>query len=652
MRGPAVLVEDLPEDAIAGPELEPDKRRFDVPERLRSAPSSTLKRGPMDASAPGRNEFARASISRAVARGAAPSERPPELPAFSRTDVTETVAAARPLPPKIETPDGPPAVARATVSKGTHGRFVPRVDAVEPERPRVQPDAPRASLSRARVDIDVPDRHAKVVRRSDVREAVTAADRPEPKTRDVGVQTITRARGRTPAGLPGRLQESFTRVAPRRLSSRLPGVSISRAGRLPDRSIAPSRGAAAVGRVRAVSGDTVFGVLKHSGDWNVTPRALNILARELPTRHPGFPMVPRVLPLKPLDDAIFECAVLYVTGRRSPVTTPADARRVATYLDRGGFLWVDDASPPGDNTFDRAARTWMTGLVPGAVLRRVPVSHELYSSSYDLVNGYARHTPPAGAWLRQGELTGLFDKTGRLMGLYSRNGYGRAIEIDPLERDVLTPPRGLTPRECREGALRLAVNVVVHALRASGQSVSSDPTERPDDDPATRYRYRGKPLEVDRAFLSAQAFREVRDGAPVTASGSSGILSLQIGSSEVDICGVTRSCPAHVAAARALVMDVTSALLSSAQLAVRLRSADGTAYESVPLYLRPGANENIRVPLDGVDFRSTKTGWKKYDTSLDRSAGFSSVSLILYGRDIAGALRVARWRVEGWSAVR
>ena len=66
--------------------------------------------------------------------------------------------------------------------------------------------------------------------------------------------------------------------------------------------------------------------------------------------------------------------------------------------------------------------------------------------------------------------------------------------------------------------------------------------------------------------------------------------------------------------------------MTPARVSLRLRSADGDVYESVPLYLRPGSNENLRIPLDGNDFKSSKTGWKGYDASLDRSKSFKTGS--------------------------
>jgi hypothetical protein len=85
-------------------------------------------------------------------------------------------------------------------------------------------------------------------------------------------------------------------------------------------------------------------------------------------------------------------------------------------------------------------------------------------------------------------------------------------------------------------------------------------------------------------------------------------------------------------------------------VALRFRTRGGDIYESPPLYVRPGLNADLRVPLDGTDFRATATGLKHYDAALDRSKGLATFAVVLYGRDLAGKTEMSRLRREGLGA--
>jgi hypothetical protein len=653
-RGEATLVEEIPEDALAAPDA-PVTSLPAAASRIRTDVSSaSVADRVMQTDAPDRAELSTSAIARV---GAGPHDVAAEriVTAVAVRPVVEERVELGPLESPAETPEQPVVLARPDALG--RGQSLARVPATEPgrappERLFLRPPTDLSTVSATLSREPLPD--VAPLRTNALAETfadMPPAARPEPKEDESGAQRITRARGTTPAGVQGRVEESFTRVAPRQLDSALPAARIQRPGgaSLSRTDTAPSRGVATVGRVRAVKAETLLGIIKHRGDWNLFPRAISSLASELPKRQPGFPLQPKAAPLQATEDTLFDCTLVYLTGRGAPDLTSAGEDRLRTYLARGGFIWVDDGAPSGDKSFDDGARGLLKRLAADATLRRIPISHPVFASSYDLVNGYAGKNPPVGAWSRQTELTGLFAPTGRLMGIYTRNGYGRALELDPSADHDFTPPRGLTPRECREGALRVAVNIVAHRLRSSGQDLPEAGARQEANDPARAYRYRGRPLDVDRTLPAASEWKELDGGAPVRVTGSSGVLSLSIGTAEAEWAGASRSCPQQIVASRAIVLDATSALLGAARLSVRLRTTGGELYESVPLYLRPGANENLRIPLDDSSFRATETGWKHFDAALDRRKSYGEISFVVTGRDIAGTLQLARFRFEGWS---
>ncbi|MHC4247803.1 MAG: DUF4159 domain-containing protein [Planctomycetota bacterium] len=609
---------------------------------------------------------ARAKLARADAE-ALPPPSPTEVTDFpARAETSERLSVPGPAPARRPRPS-PRAASRQPGRPGQRrGRAGPARTAAapfpEPERPApfAPPSSPRLARSDPRASLDAgpvpaPASAARAGERElpeeKVRLAHSGAPGRRPEVPERGSQTITRARGSSPAGLPGRALESFTRPGPVAPPAPMGAARLSRsdAGGLAPATLSPSRGAGVAGRLRSVRPQITFGTLKHAGDWGASPRAMGALARELPSRLNGLSLELRAKPVSGVGLEIFDCTLVYLTGRRDPGLDAKGSANLAKYLRRGGFLWIDDGASPGDGTFDRAARRLLGRLVPGATLRRVPLSHELFTSSYDLARGYLGRSVPAGAWARRSVIEGIFTPEGRLVAVYTRNGYGPAIQLDPDAAAAFRPPVGLTPREAREGALRVGANIAAYALRSAGRPVPRGGASE-EFDPARRYRYRGPSLETVPGALDAPAWSPVRGGAPVDVDRGERGLVLDVGPSETDWAGAERAVPEGLASGKALVFDLRLGPARPARVALRFRLRGGDICESPPLYVRPGLNADLRVPLDGTDFRATATGFAKYDAALDRSKGIATFAVVLYGRDIAGKTEISRLRREGFGA--
>ena len=596
----------------------------------------------------------------------------PRVPA--RVEATERVSVAAPKPlakpgpsPHVTAPEAGRArvAGRSGLPRDTGRRLVAPAPSPEPEGPAplTSPSAPRLARADPLKGLRpgpppdaAPPGPAKP--RGTPEEKVRLAGAPRqperaPEVPERGSQTVTRARGTSLAGLPGRALESFSRPGPAASPAPIAPAKLVRsdASGLAPAKLSMSRGSSAAGRLRAVRPQIVFGTLRHAGEWNVAPKAMGALARELPSRVAGLSLELRARPVKASGLDIFECALVYLTGRRAPHFSAKETANLAKYLRRGGFLWVDDGASPGDGTFDRAARALLGKLVPGATLRRVPLSHELFTASYDLARGYLGRSVPAGAWARRSVIEGLFTPEGRLVAVYTRNGYGPAMQLDPDAVAAFKPPVGLTPREAREGALRVGANVAASALRSGGRAVPRGGASE-EFDPARRYRYRGPELEPVAGALEASAWKPVRGGAPVDVERGARGLVMDVGASEIDWAGAERAMPSGLVSGKAVVFDLRLGPSRPARVALRFRSRGGDVYESPPLYVRPGLNAGLRVPLDGTDFRATTTGFEKYDAALDRSKGFATFAVVLHGRDLAGKTEVSKLRSEGLGARR
>lgn len=151
--------------------------------------------------------------------------------------------------------------------------------------------------------------------------------------------------------------------------------------------------------------------------------------------------------VEPGSAALFQYAFAWVSGHGNIKFTDAEAANLRRWLRAGGFLWVDDdfgISP----SFRREAKK----LFPEAELVELPFSHPLFHAPYEFPAGLPKvHEHDGGPARAFGIVEG-----GRLLVLFTFDtDLGDGLEDESVHRD---------PPEKREAALRMAVNIVHHAL--------------------------------------------------------------------------------------------------------------------------------------------------------------------------------------------
>jgi hypothetical protein len=191
-----------------------------------------------------------------------------------------------------------------------------------------------------------------------------------------------------------------------------------------------------------------IGRLKYSGggDWYNDPSAeVNLLrfARD----QAGIDADPRYEFVEISSDRLSTYPFLFMTGHGNVVFSPAEAERLRTYLERGGFLYVDD-----DYGLDKAFRRELEKVMPGGRLVEVPFDHPIYRSPFSFPNGVPKthehdDKPPRGY--------GLF-VNGRLALFYT-------VESNPSDGWVDAETHG-DPESVRLEALRFGTNLIVWAL--------------------------------------------------------------------------------------------------------------------------------------------------------------------------------------------
>jgi hypothetical protein len=175
------------------------------------------------------------------------------------------------------------------------------------------------------------------------------------------------------------------------------------------------------------------------GDWYANPTSLPNLAKALGDRL-GMEVVIEEARVGPLDDELFECPILHMTGHGTVRFTSEEAERFRWYLIHGGFLFADD-----NYGMDESLRPELRKLFPEAELVELPFDHPIYHTVYDFPNGlpkvHEHHGGPPHGYA-------IFHE-GRMVVFYSYNtDIGDGLEDPDVHGD---------PPDVREQALRMAV---------------------------------------------------------------------------------------------------------------------------------------------------------------------------------------------------
>ena len=147
------------------------------------------------------------------------------------------------------------------------------------------------------------------------------------------------------------------------------------------------------------------------------------------------------------SDEIFSYSFLFMTGHGNVLFSKDEVYRLRTYLENGGFLYIDD-----DYGLDKAVRREMKKVFPQNDFVELPFIYELYHSFYKFENGPPKthehdKNPPRGY--------GIFVNN-RLAVYYT-------YESNPSDgwADAIVHSN---PPEKREEALKFGTNIVIWAL--------------------------------------------------------------------------------------------------------------------------------------------------------------------------------------------
>jgi hypothetical protein len=184
------------------------------------------------------------------------------------------------------------------------------------------------------------------------------------------------------------------------------------------------------------------------GDWYANPSSLSNLLTAVRERT-GIPTARREAVVSPLDPALRDHPLLYMTGHGTVRFTPQERAALRAHLLDGGFLHADD-----NYGLDESIRRELAAIFPDRELVELPPDHPVYHVFYRFPEGLPKihehdGRPPMGY--------GIFHE-GRLVVFYSyESDLGDGWEDPDVHDD--------SP-EVRERALRMGVNLVLYALGA------------------------------------------------------------------------------------------------------------------------------------------------------------------------------------------
>jgi hypothetical protein len=182
------------------------------------------------------------------------------------------------------------------------------------------------------------------------------------------------------------------------------------------------------------------------GDWYNDPSAEVNLLRYV-QNHTNIAVIPEYEFVDLASDNIFAYPLLFMTGHGTVSFSEQEVKRLRSYLDHGGFLYIDD-----DYGMDQSIRRELRKVFPDQELQELPFSHPIYTAHFTFTNGLPKihehdGKPPRGYGLFCGK---------RLCVFYT-------VETNPSD-GWADPDVHHDPPEKREAALKIGTNIIVFAL--------------------------------------------------------------------------------------------------------------------------------------------------------------------------------------------
>lgn len=211
----------------------------------------------------------------------------------------------------------------------------------------------------------------------------------------------------------------------------------------------------APGAAFALGEDSRLGIalLDHGPGATARPRSIEQLMWEV-SKRTSIHVREKPVMVAPGSPKLFDHPlVIWVGTGDCPPFSEGERDQLRRFLRSGGTLFIDDASGPGEDDFDRCVRREMKAVWPTQEWQVFNNDHTMFRSFYLLPK-------PEGRLLRQDYLEGIYFDD-RSPVIYSRNDMLGALSRAELGGWSLPVIPGGNAQ--RERAFRLGINLVMYA---------------------------------------------------------------------------------------------------------------------------------------------------------------------------------------------
>ena len=182
------------------------------------------------------------------------------------------------------------------------------------------------------------------------------------------------------------------------------------------------------------------------GDWYNDPSAeVNLL--KFVKENTNIEVNPEYVFVDITGNDLFSYPFLFLTGHGNIVLSDSEVEKLRTYLENGGFLFVDD-----DYGLDKSFRREIKKVFPNKSLIELPFNHELYHCFYDFEYG-----PP--------KIHEHDDKPPQGYGIFVKDRLAVYYTFESNPSDGWADQRvHNNPQKKREDALKFGTNLIVWIL--------------------------------------------------------------------------------------------------------------------------------------------------------------------------------------------
>jgi len=152
---------------------------------------------------------------------------------------------------------------------------------------------------------------------------------------------------------------------------------------------------------------------------------------------------------------IFEFPFCYLSGHKLVQFDSKEAANFKTYVQNGGFVFVDDCNHDIDGLFAKSFEAQMTSLFGPTALKKIPNTHPLYRSFFTFEKGPPITTFELNGWGDDlvHEYLKAITINGRIAVLYSNKDYGCEWDYDFRNKRFLA-----------EDNTKFGVNIIMYAM--------------------------------------------------------------------------------------------------------------------------------------------------------------------------------------------